>query len=231
MNQFWCFSWYQAYRTVSPQANRPRIAETAVTAVPRSDADAPTPASRTRIRVHPERSRPEAAHAILAAGLVAHVGFVQDGQPFVIPMTYHFDPERPEHLYLHGAHHSRLMQHLGSDAAVCVTITLVDGLVHSRTALFHSVNYRSVALFGRAAATPPSEDQRRLLEGMVARYWPGRTAGRGYEPIPDDHLASTAFIALQIEELSAKVRTGGPKGPRDNDPASPGTAGVTDLRR
>jgi hypothetical protein len=106
MNLFWYFSWYQAYRTLSPQANRPRLAETAVTAVPRRDADAPTPSSRTRIRVHPERSRPDAAHAILAAGLVAHVGFVQDGEPFVIPMTYHFEPERPEHLYLHGAHHA-----------------------------------------------------------------------------------------------------------------------------
>ena len=201
-----------------------------MTAVPRRDADAPTPSSRTRIRVHPERSRPDAAHAILAAGLVAHVGFVQDGEPFVIPMTYHFEPERPEHLYLHGAHHSRLMQHLGSGAPVCVTITLVDGLVHSRTALFHSVNYRSVAVFGRAAAAPPREDQRRLLEGMVARYWPGRTAGRDYDSIPNDHLESTAFIALQIEELSAKIRTGGPKGPRDNDPAAPGTAGVTQLR-
>lgn len=201
-----------------------------MTAVPRRDADAPTPSSRTRIRVHPERSQPDAAHAILAAGLVAHVGFVQDGEPFVIPMTYHFEPQRPEHLYLHGTHHSRLMQHLGSGAPVCVTITLVDGLVHSRTALFHSVNYRSVAVFGRAAAAPPREDQRRLLEGMVARYWPGRTAGRDYDPIPDDHLESTAFIALQIEELSAKIRTGGPKGPRDNDPAAPGTAGVTQLR-
>ena len=200
-----------------------------MTAVPRSDADAPPPSSRTRIRVHPERSRPDAAYAILAAGLVAHVGFVQDGQPFVIPMTYHFEPERPQHLYLHGAHHSRLMQHLGSGAPVCVTITLVDGLVHSRTALFHSVNYRSVAVFGRAAAAPPREDQRRLLEGMVARYWPGRTAGRDYDSIPDDHLESTAFVALQIEELSAKIRTGGPKGPRDHDPTAPGTAGVIEL--
>jgi nitroimidazol reductase NimA-like FMN-containing flavoprotein (pyridoxamine 5'-phosphate oxidase superfamily) len=201
-----------------------------VTAVPRHDASALPDSSRTRIRVHPERSRPEAAHAILAAGVVAHVGFVQDGQPFVIPMTYHFEPERPEHLYLHGAYHSRLMQHLGAGAEVCVTVTLVDGLVHSRTALFHSVNYRSVVVFGRAAPLPSREDQRRLLEGMVARYWPGRTAGRDYESIPDEHLESTRFVALRIEELSAKIRTGGPKGPRDNDPTAPGTAGVTDLR-
>jgi nitroimidazol reductase NimA-like FMN-containing flavoprotein (pyridoxamine 5'-phosphate oxidase superfamily) len=193
-------------------------------------AEAAQPPCRTRIRVHPERARPDQAPAILAAGLVAHVGFVQYGQPFVIPMTYHFEPERPEYLYLHGAHHSRLMQHLGSGAAVCVTVTVVDGLVHSRTALFHSVNYRSVVVFGRAAPEPPREDRRRLLEGMVGRYWPGRTAGRDYDPIPDDHLESTAFIALRIEELSAKARTGGPKGPRDGDPTAPGSAGVTELR-
>jgi nitroimidazol reductase NimA-like FMN-containing flavoprotein (pyridoxamine 5'-phosphate oxidase superfamily) len=201
-----------------------------VTALPPHDASTRPDSSRTRIRVHPERSRPEQADAILAAGLVAHVGFAQDGQPFVIPMTYHFEPERSDHLYLHGAHHSRLMQHLGAGAEVCVTVTLVDGLVHSRTALFHSVNYRSVVVFGSAAPTPSREDQRRLLESMVARYWPGRLAGRDYEPIPDDHLASTAFIALRIRELSAKIRTGGPKGPRDSDPTAPGTAGVTALR-
>jgi nitroimidazol reductase NimA-like FMN-containing flavoprotein (pyridoxamine 5'-phosphate oxidase superfamily) len=184
---------------------------------------------RARIRIHPERSRPDEAHAILAAGRVAHVGFVQDGQPFVIPMTYQFDAGRPGHVYLHGAHHSRLMQHLATGAPVCVTVTLVDGLVYSRTALFHSVNYRSVVCFGRAAAEPPREDRRRLLEGMVARYWPGRTAGQDYDPIPDDHLDPTAFIALRIDELSAKVRSGGPKGPRDADPEAPGTAGVTLL--
>jgi len=185
------------------------------------------PSARAKIRMHPERSRPNEAHAILAAGLVAHVGFVQDGQPFVIPMTYQFDPEQPEHLYLHGAHHSRLLQHLASGAPACVTVTIVDGLVHSKTALFHSFNYRSVVCFGRAGEEPAREDRRRLLEGMVSRYWPGRTAGRDYDPIPDDHLDPTAFIALRIEELSAKVRSGGPKGPRDDDPSAPGTAGVT----
>ncbi len=188
-----------------------------------------TASTRARIRIHPERSKPDEAHAILAAGLVAHVGFVQDGQPFVIPMTYHFDPERPGHLYIHGAHHSRLLLHLATGAPVCVTVTLVDGLVYSKTALFHSVNYRSVVVFGRAGAEPARSERRTLLEGMIARYWPGRTAGRDYDPIPDDHLDPTAFIALRIEELSAKVRRGGPKGPRDADPDAPGTAGVTPL--
>jgi nitroimidazol reductase NimA-like FMN-containing flavoprotein (pyridoxamine 5'-phosphate oxidase superfamily) len=199
---------------------------TAAQPTPSADGAAPT---RARIRIHPERSRPDEARSILAAGHVAHVGFVQEGQPFVIPMTYHFEPERPEHIYLHGAHHSRLMQHLAGGAPVSVAVTLVDGLVYSKTALFHSVNYRSVVVFGRAGEEPPRSERRRLLEAMVARYWPGRTAGRDYDPIPDDHLEPTAFLAIRIEELSAKVRRGGPKGPRDADPSAPGTAGVIPL--
>jgi hypothetical protein len=172
----------------------------------------------------------EEAPAILAEGLVAEVGFVVDGQPFVIPMTYHYDAETPRRLYLHGAHAGRLIQYLASGGTVCVTVTLVDGLVYSRTALYHSVNYRSAICFGRAGATPDGETQKRLLEAMVARYFPGRTAGRDYEPIPQAHLEATGFIAVDIEDWSAKVRRGGPKGPRDSDPDAPGTAGVMPIR-
>jgi uncharacterized protein len=184
---------------------------------------------RTTIRNHPERSMVEEAPAILAAGLVAEVGFVMDGQPFVIPMTYHYDPKTPRRLYLHGAHASRLIQYLEAGGSVCVTVTLLDGLVYSRTALYHSVNYRSAICFARRGAPPDSETQTRLLEAMIARYFPGRTAGRDYEPIPQAHLEATGFIALEIEEWSAKIRRGGPKGPRDADPDAPGTAGVVPI--
>jgi nitroimidazol reductase NimA-like FMN-containing flavoprotein (pyridoxamine 5'-phosphate oxidase superfamily) len=179
--------------------------------------------------VHPEREVPEEAPAILAAGLVAHVGFEAEGQPYVIPMTYHYDPAEPRHLYLHGAHMSRLMAHLATGAPVCVTVTLADGLVYSRTALYHSVNYRSVVCFGRAGDTPDQGRQRALLDAMIGRYFPGRTPGRDYEPAPDAHLEATAFVAIEVEEWSAKARRGGPKGPRDSDPLSPGTAGVVPL--
>ncbi|HEX6105913.1 MAG TPA: pyridoxamine 5'-phosphate oxidase family protein, partial [Gemmatimonadales bacterium] len=95
---------------------------------------APTaPAPRAALRVHAEREATEEAAAILAAGYVAHVGFAVDGQPYVIPRTYQFDPAEPGRLYLHGAHHSRLMAHLESGAPVCVTVTMLDGLVYSRT--------------------------------------------------------------------------------------------------
>ena len=188
-----------------------------------------TPSPRATLRVHAEREATEEAAAILAAGYVAHVGFAVEGQPYVIPMTYQFDPAEPGRLYLHGAHHSRLMAHLESGAPVCVTVTMLDGLVYSRTALYHSVNYRSVVCFARSAGAPDPETRARVLDAMVARYFPGRTAGRDYEAAPAAHLEATAFVALEIEEWSAKVRRGGPKGPRDADPIAWGTAGVIPL--
>ena len=180
------------------------------------------------IHAHAERDSTDDAPRILASGVVAHVGFVERGEPVVIPMTYHADPAEPRRLYLHGGTSGRLMTHLASGAPVCVAVTLVDGLVYSRTALHHSVNYRSVVLWGRAAAQQPGADeQRRILEAMIGRYFPGRTAGVDYESIPDAHLRATALVALDVEEWSAKTRTGGPNGPADLDPTRPGSAGVT----
>jgi len=192
-----------------------------MTAVPHSD---------TRIRVHPERSVPEEALEILVAGLVAHVGIVEDGQPVVIPMTYQFDPAEPDVLYLHGGPSSRLLSHLATGAPVCVTVTLLDGLVYSKTALYHSVNYRSVVCFGRGAPTPAPERAREILHAMVLRCFPDRVIGRDFAPIPDTHLDATALVPLRIDAMSAKARRGGPKGPGDNDPTKPGTAGVIPLK-
>ncbi len=182
---------------------------------------------RTTIRSHPERSVPDAAPEILAAGLVAHVGFEVDGQPYVIPMSYQYDPAEPRRLYLHAAHVSRLIRRLQGGGSVCVTVTIVDGLVYSRTAKYHSMNYRSVVCFGRAAAD--EGDRGDVLAAMVARYFPGREAGRDYEAAPSTHLDATGFVALEIEEWSAKARTGGPNGPRDSDPDAPGSAGVVQI--
>ncbi|HKV50165.1 MAG TPA: pyridoxamine 5'-phosphate oxidase family protein [Gemmatimonadaceae bacterium] len=186
--------------------------------------------ARSTLRVHADRGVPEEVAAILAAGVVAHVAFVVDGQPFAIPMSYHFEASKPARLFLHGGHHSRLMTHLATRAAVCIGVTLVDGLVYSRTALYHSVNYRSAIVFGRALETPPDDAQRALLHAMVERYFPGRTPGRDYEPVPHAHLGATAFVEIAIEEWSAKARRGGPTGPRDNDASAPGTAGVIECR-
>ncbi|HEY3288141.1 MAG TPA: pyridoxamine 5'-phosphate oxidase family protein [Gemmatimonadaceae bacterium] len=191
----------------------------------------PDATDRATLHQHRERGVPDDAPAILAAGIVAHVGIADDQGPVVIPMTYQYDPATPDTLYLHGAHNSRLMQAVASGAPVCVTVTLVDGLVYSKTALNHSVNYRSVVAFCHAAATQPDEARKRaVLDAMIGRYWPGRGPGAGYAPAPDAHLDATAFVALHIDAMSAKTRTGGSKGPDDDDPAVPGTAGVTALR-
>ncbi len=198
-------------------------------AEPRSAA---APPAESVLRAHPERARTAEAPRILVAGLVAHVGFVDDGRPVVIPMTYHYAEEEPFRLYLHGGVRGRLTTHLASGGQVGVTVTELDGLVYARTALHHSVNYRSVVMAARAAASQPEPGERgRILEAMIARYVPGRRAGVDYEAASAAHLAATALVALEIEEWSAKVREGGPNGPGDEDPSRPGSAGVVELRR
>jgi nitroimidazol reductase NimA-like FMN-containing flavoprotein (pyridoxamine 5'-phosphate oxidase superfamily) len=184
---------------------------------------------RSAIRRHPERGVSERAAAILAEGHVAHVGFVENGQPFVIPMGYAFDIATPDTLYVHGARGSRTMTMLGSGAPVSIAVTLLDGLVYSRTAFNHSMNYRSVVCFGRGRAVTDPELQRRLYRGMVSRYFPGRTAGRDYSEPTEPQLDATSLVAVDIEEMSAKMREGGPLGPLDAAPDGPGTCGVAPV--
>lgn len=186
----------------------------------------PPTTDRTKVRMHPERSVPDEIYPILRDALVAHVGISDDNGPVVIPMTYFVDAEYPSTIYVHGGHNSRLMNHVATGAQVCVTVTLVDGLVYSRTALYHSVNYRSAVCFGVARAVTELAECRRVSEGVVRRYFPGRTEGVDYAPIPDAHLNATLYVAVEITEASAKARRGGPKGPNDNDATALGTAGV-----
>ena len=188
------------------------------------------PADRTTLRVHKERDATSEASDILAAGIVAHVAIADEHGPVVIPMTYQFDPADPTRIHLHGAHYSRLMKALGSGNPVSIGVTLIDGLVYSKSALNHSVNYRSAVVFGRAARDQGGyDDERRHLQSMIARYWPGRVPGNGYEEIPMRDLKQTSFVTIDIEQVSAKRRVGGPNGPGDNDPAVPGTAGVSPI--
>lgn len=181
---------------------------------------------RTRIRRYPERAVPHQAADILAQGLVAHVGFCQNRQPFVIPFSYHYDSATPRALYLHGAAASRSLRQLARGASVCVTVTLLDALIYSRTAMDHTMNYRSVVCFGRARRITRQAEKAAILERMIQRYFPGRTAGRDYDPPSPAHLRRTTLVEIQIEDWSAKARRGGPNGPRDADPEAPGTCGV-----
>ncbi len=189
---------------------------------------------RARLRRHAERSTPSEIPRILEAGQVAHLGFAVDGQPFVIPMTYHYeprdpdDPESDDRLYLHGSTKGRAMRHLEGGAPVCVTVTHLDQLVYSRTALDHTMNYRSAVCFGTGRLIEDPREKDSILERMVRRYFPGRTARVDYAPPPEAHLTATSVVEVVVDAASAKVRTGGPNGPLDADSDALGTAGLVD---
>jgi nitroimidazol reductase NimA-like FMN-containing flavoprotein (pyridoxamine 5'-phosphate oxidase superfamily) len=143
-----------------------------------------------------------AANAILDEAYLAHVGFVVDGQPRVLPMTYGRDGED---LYLHGAVGNAMLR-ASAGAEVCVTVTLLDGLVLARSAFHHSMNYRSVVLLGRAERVEDGDAKRRAFEVIVDHVVPGRSAVA--RPASDAELRKTLVLRLPIEEGSAKVRAG-----------------------
>lgn len=181
---------------------------------------------RTTVRRHPERGEHgrAAVEAILDEGLVAHVGLAVDGQPFVIPMVY---ARVGGDLYLHGSAASRLLRALTAGAPVCVTVTLLDGLVLARSAFHHSMNYRSVVILGEAVAVTDPAERERALAAMVDHAIPGRS-----EEVraPDrKELAATLLVRVALDEVSAKVRSGPPiDDERDLD--VPVWAGVLPLR-
>lgn len=189
--------------------------------------------SLTRLRRHPERAMPDVADrdAVLDAGVVAHVGMCVDAVPVVIPLLYQHEAGV---LYVHGAPASRAVRHLGSGAPVCVTVTLLDALVASRTAFNHSANYRSVVAFGRGRLVTDDARKQAVLERMTARLLDGRTAGRDYLAATRRDLRATAMAAVTIEEWSGKRRTGPALGELDGDlpdghEAASMWAGVVDL--
>ena len=185
---------------------------------------------RTRIRNHPERAVPEQAAEILSQGIVAHVGFVEDGVPYVIPLSYHYDTDSPDSIYLHGSIRSRAMKILASGETVCVTVTLTDGLVYSRKAMNHSMNYRSVVLFGKGREVTDENKKFDLFDSMVQRYFPGRMVGEDYNSPPPADLGVTALVEINIEDWNGKRRIGPPTGPDDDDPNALGSAGVVEFR-
>jgi nitroimidazol reductase NimA-like FMN-containing flavoprotein (pyridoxamine 5'-phosphate oxidase superfamily) len=165
------------------------------------------PSPRTRVRRLPRRGdyERERIHAILDAGFVAHLAFVQDDQPYAMPMLY---ARVDDTLYLHGSRLSRLMTAVGGGLPVCFTATLVDGLVLARSAFHHSVNYRSVVVLGRAVLVAEEAEKRAALEALVEHIVPGRTSeARGPSA---SELKATEVLALSCREASAKARSGPP---------------------
>jgi uncharacterized protein len=144
-------------------------------------------------------------HSILDAGFLCHVGFVIDGQPVVIPTSY---GRTGDTLYVHGSAASRMLRTMASGVEVCVTVTLIDGLVLARSAFHHSMNYRSVVLFGTATLVEAAEEKTAALRAISEQIVPGRWDDVRWPT--EQELKATKVLALPISEASAKVRTGPP---------------------
>ena len=167
---------------------------------------------RSRIRRHAERSAPAEAQRILEAGRVAHVAYAIDGQPHVIPFLYDYADGA---VYLHGAPGSRTLKSLRGGMQVAVEVLLLDGLIASRDAESHSANYRSVVVYGVAKRVTSMAEKRAILERMTTRYFPGRTVEVDYAAATEKQMRALEVLRVPVDELSAKMREGGPRGPRD----------------
>ena len=192
-----------------------------------SDVPAAQPASdRVRVQRLPKRGiyDREVVHAVLDEGLVCHVGFVVDGQPFVIPTTY---ARVGEVLYIHGSAASRMLRTVREGIPVAVTVTLLDGLVLARSAFHHSMNYRSVVALGTAREVADPAEKAAALRAIVEHVVAGRNAQS--RPPNAGELKGTLVLSLPLVEVSAKVRTGPPLDDEE-DYALPYWAGVIPLR-
>lgn len=184
------------------------------------------PTERTTLKRLPKRAEYDCdrVYAILDEAFICHVGFVADGQPVVIPTGY---GRIGDVLYIHGSAASRMLRTLGEGIDVCVTVTLVDGLVLARSAFHHSFNYRSVVVFGKARVVTETAEKMAALRAFTEHVIPGRW-DEVREP-NESELKATTVLALPLREASAKIRTGPPIDDEE-DHALPVWAGVLPLR-
>ena len=185
-----------------------------------------SPTGRTTVRRLPKRAVYDKAevYAILDEGFICHVGFAIDSQPYVIPTGY---ARLGDEIFLHGSAASRMLRALGDGLDVCVTVTLVDGFVLSRSAFHHSINYRSVVMMGRARVLSDPGEKIVAMRCFTNHILPGR-----WEEVrqpSEQELKSTLVLALPLEEVSAKVRKGPPI-EDEGDIPRPTWAGVVPLR-
>lgn len=182
---------------------------------------------RTKVKRLPARGAydRETIYSILDDAFICHIGFVVDGQPYVIPTGY---ARIDDYLYIHGSSASRMLRTLSEGVDVCVTVTLVDGLVLARSAFHHSINFRSVVVLGTAELVEDREEKERALEAFTEHIIPGRWPEIRW---PNDlELKATSVLKLPIEEASAKIRTGDPKDDEE-DYAMNVWAGVLPLKK
>ncbi len=184
------------------------------------------PTARTQVRRIPQRGvyDKKEVYAILDEGYLCHVGFALDGQPYVIPTGY---ARLDDQIFIHGSAASRMLRAMGDGVDVCVTVTLVDGFVLSRSAFHHSMNYRSVVMLGRARVLADPAEKMIALRHFTNHILPGR-----FEEVraPSDiELKATMVLALALDEVSAKIRQGPPVEDA-GDIGRPAWAGVIPLR-
>ncbi|KAB2971602.1 pyridoxamine 5'-phosphate oxidase family protein [Streptomyces sp. SS1-1] len=201
-----------------------------VTQQPTPPPGAYTPTDRTAPTRSAERASydRELVHAILDEAYVCHLGFVRDGAPVVLPTLF---ARVGETLYVHGSTGSRPLRMTGEPdpgLPVCLTVTHVDALILARSAFHHSINYRSVVVHGTAHQVTDPEEKRIALDALVDHVVPGRSADS--RPANKKELAATAVIRLDLDEVSAKLRTGGVND-EPEDLALPHWAGVVPLRK
>ena len=181
---------------------------------------------RTKLKRLPKRGHfdRDTVYGILDEGFICHVGFVVAGQPFVIPTGY---ARAGDKLYIHGSQASRMLRTLAGGVDTCVTVTIIDGLVLARSAFHHSMNYRSVVVFGRATPVEDREEKIAALLALSEHIVRGRWVDVR-EPT-EQELKATTVLCLPLEEASAKIRTGPPLDDEE-DYALPIWAGVVPLK-
>jgi nitroimidazol reductase NimA-like FMN-containing flavoprotein (pyridoxamine 5'-phosphate oxidase superfamily) len=184
-----------------------------------------TPSPQTRVvrEAHRAVYDREAAYRILDEGFLCHVGFVVDGQPFVIPTSY---GRKDANLYIHGSAASRMLRQMKESIPVCITVTLLDGLVLARSIFNQSMNYRSVVVLGKVTLVDDPEEKIEALRTLSEHILPGRWAD-SRQPNASE-LKQTSVLRLPIEEFSAKVRVG-PAIDDEEDYSFPTWAGVVPL--
>jgi uncharacterized protein len=165
------------------------------------------PTERTTLKRLPKRSEYDRAaiFEILDEAFICHVGFIVDRMPVVIPTSY---VRVDDDVYIHGSAASRMLRSLEQGIDVCVTVTLIDGLVLARSAFHHSINYRSVVIFGKANVVDDSNEKKRALHAFTEHVVPGRW--EEVRPPDENELRATLVLKLPLAEVSAKVRTGPP---------------------
>jgi uncharacterized protein len=185
-----------------------------------------TPTPRTRVVREADRGvyDRETVYRILDEGFLCHIGFVANGQPFVIPTSY---GRKEASLYVHGSAASRMLRHLKEGPPVCITVTLLDGLVLARSVFNHSMNYRSVVILGKATLVDDPAEKLAALRTLSEHILPGRWDD-ARQP-NERELKATSVLRVPIEEFSAKVRTGPPIDDEE-DFSFPTWAGVVPLQ-